>query len=491
MRPEHLFTTLASFALTWSIGALLAFFLPRQSDRRRPWMYAALSLLMVLAVVWVNSKISLGRNGAVYFIDVLRGGGILHWAAAGLGFCFGLIPALWPWQSEWSRPTQGWSQCICRASGLLAILGTFLLLVAFALEAQLKPFLVNRELGSILSNPGAFYCDPDFVLEEYHVCEFHPVQIAIGPQGNLFATGYLGVALQRGIVGRLDRDHNGNVAETIVARNLSRPHGLAFHQGNMYVSRSGQYSPAVSGILQGVNTGAVTLVRDLDNDNIMDHYEDIVVDLPGAQGPDPLHQNNGITFGPDEWLYITIGAHSDHSPPVGPLEGTIVRCRPDGSEQEVFASGLRNPFDVVVGPDNELFCTDNDPSERGRGDEFNHVMKGRHYGFPYTNGSQPHLEGTVPPLWVHRHGSLQGVTYADSSLLPQQFQKCFYVVSYGSGEVWRISVERNKHTYRAEAKLFVRIPQSLDIVAADDGSFYVSCFWSKKIYRISPKKRLP
>ncbi len=30
-----------------------------------------------------------------------------------------------------------------------------------------------------------------------------------------------------------------------------------------------------------------------------------------------------------------------------------------------------------------------------------------------------------------------------------------------------------------------------DIVAADDGSFYVSCFWSKKIYRISPKKRLP
>ena len=90
MRPEHLFTTLASFALTWSIGALLAFFLLRQSDRRRPWMYAALSLLMVLAVVWVNSKISLGRNGAVYFIDVLRGGGILHWAAAGLGFCFGL-----------------------------------------------------------------------------------------------------------------------------------------------------------------------------------------------------------------------------------------------------------------------------------------------------------------------------------------------------------------------------------------------------------------
>jgi glucose/arabinose dehydrogenase len=45
--------------------------------------------------------------------------------------------------------------------------------------------------------------------------------------------------------------------------------------------------------------------------------------------------------------------------------GTILRMRPDGSNLEVYAWGLRNPFGVRWGPDGRLYAADNGFDERG------------------------------------------------------------------------------------------------------------------------------
>lgn len=212
------------------------------------------------------------------------------------------------------------------------------------------------------------------------------------------------------MVARLVEDPaSGAVRETQIATNLNRVHGLAFHGNDLYVSRSGQHTRARNGTLTEVNTGTVTLLRDLDGDGIMDYYHDLFDDLPGAQGPDQLHQNNGIAFDPAGYLYVTVGVHSDRAPAVGPFEGTILRCRADGSERTVFARGLRNPFDLAFGPDGELFCTDNDASDRQSGDELNHIVEGRHYGFPYADGTMKHPAGTTSPILVAKKGTLQGL----------------------------------------------------------------------------------
>ncbi len=45
--------------------------------------------------------------------------------------------------------------------------------------------------------------------------------------------------------------------------------------------------------------------------------------------------------------------------------GTILRMSPDGSQLEVYAWGLRNPFGVRWGPDGQLYASDNGYDERG------------------------------------------------------------------------------------------------------------------------------
>ena len=116
----------------------------------------------------------------------------------------------------------------------------------------------------------------------------------------------------------------------------------------------------------------------------------------------------------------------------------------------------------------------------------NHIVAEGHYGFPYANGSQAHPNESTPPIWVHRHGSLQGIVFADSPKLPQKYRNCLYVVSYGSGEIWRVALEQHGDIFSAKPEVFARIPHALDITVSDAGVFFVSCFGNKKIYRIQP-----
>ncbi len=491
MRPEHLLTLATLIALAWSFGATLALL---RSFKTPSWLgisYVAVSLSTLAAVLWLHSMLSPGRNSVVYLFTKLAAGDLHHVCAAGLGLCIGFGPALWPWQDQWQMPATSRWRWILKAAGLGSILCAFVFLSLLTLQEQVKPYVKRRSLASIVANPIGYTSQDGVKMEEYFDCDFHPLQIAIGPDGQLYATAYRGAAYQHGVVMRIGPDPaTGLVHSTQVARSLGRPHGLAFYQGNLYVSRCGQYARAENGTLTGVNTGAVTLLKDLDGDGIMDYYDDIVSDLPGAQGPDPLHQNNGIVFSDAGELYITAGAHADRAPSLHPYEGTILRANADGSNLMVFARGLRNPFDVVIGPDQEVFCTDNDASDRRNGDELNHLKEGQHYGFPHADGIAEHPAGSISPLAITRTGTYQGIAYTDSPKLPEKYRNCLYIVGYGNGDVYRVRLHPEGASYRAEVSLFARVPAALDIAIDADGAFYVSCFHSKKIFRLTHREAL-
>jgi glucose/arabinose dehydrogenase len=81
--------------------------------------------------------------------------------------------------------------------------------------------------------------------------------------------------------------------------------------------------------------------------------------------------------------------------------GTILRMRPDGSQLEIFASGLRNPFGLVWGPDTRrpgryrLYAADNGYDDRGSRPVANapdvlwEIYQGAWYGWPDFVAGQP------------------------------------------------------------------------------------------------------
>lgn len=83
--------------------------------------------------------------------------------------------------------------------------------------------------------------------------------------------------------------------------------------------------------------------------------------------------------------------------------GSVLRANPDGSELELVAWGLRNPFRMRFDSRGRLFAANHGMDVRGSRpvanspDEFQHIEKGVWYGFPdYTGGEPVTLEKFKP-----------------------------------------------------------------------------------------------
>lgn len=169
-----------------------------------------------------------------------------------------------------------------------------------------------------------------------------------------------------------DSDGDGRADERrVILSDLNRPHGLALWDQWLYVAE----------------TDAVGRVRfDSANGKIEGHFERLITGLPGGGN----HWSRSIAFGPDGKLYVAVGSSCNVCEETDPRRAALLRFNPDGSDGEVFASGLRNTVGFDFAPWNDaLYGTDN-----GRdllGDDFppcelNRIERGGFYGWPYVNG---------------------------------------------------------------------------------------------------------
>ena len=72
-----------------------------------------------------------------------------------------------------------------------------------------------------------------------------------------------------------------------------------------------------------------------------------------------LTRAEGFTFGPDGLLYITNGSTCDECVETDVRAATILTANPDGTNLTVYASGLRNPYDIAFDSQGRLWATDN------------------------------------------------------------------------------------------------------------------------------------
>jgi glucose/arabinose dehydrogenase len=140
-----------------------------------------------------------------------------------------------------------------------------------------------------------------------------------------------------------------------------------------------------------------------------DHLVSEKVLLDGIPGGSCYHFGGRLKIGPDGWLYITTGEGFVAARAADPnnLSGKILRIQTDGSGEETYAWGFRNPQGLAFDAAGRLYVSSNGPTgEFGLccHDEVDQVQKGAFYGWPawaagtrtsYPQGSLPARSGPM------------------------------------------------------------------------------------------------
>ena len=159
------------------------------------------------------------------------------------------------------------------------------------------------------------------------------------------------------------------------------------------------------------------------------------------------HQVSGLSIGPDGWLYITTGDDdnvvegSDGHRATVLRTGAVFRCKPDGSQMEVFSLGYRNPYRSIVHDDKfHWFHADNDQEDGSKftGCRLMHVAEESDYGWRLKPGARccqtDFLRGAVagerpgklPPMLKTGRGSPAGVLLYHDTQMPEQYRGLMY-----------------------------------------------------------------
>jgi glucose/arabinose dehydrogenase len=119
---------------------------------------------------------------------------------------------------------------------------------------------------------------------------------------------------------------------------------------------------------------------------------DVVIDhLPEGANNLYGHRTRTVLGGPDGKLYLAVGSSCDACVETSSLRGVVVRSNLDGSDLEVFATGLRNTVGLTFRPGSgELWGVDmgrNNLSFALPPEELNLLEEGKDYGWPYCYGN--------------------------------------------------------------------------------------------------------
>jgi len=474
MSSQHaaIFLT-AYFACALTI-LVVSLFVTRRSLRTWALVFVAIMGLAVSAVV--GALLNEGQNYLGVAIQDLSKLSRVDVTALLLGLCAAL-PLAVCWSAGRGRPLYVFSTLLV----VLGLLGTLLFGALVAGKDLISPYLPHPDSEFEQNTLGKLAAD-EYQIEDFANTELIPIRIAVSPGGKIYVSGHTGIAAQEGAIVQLLTEENGKVVEKGVAKMLNRPYGLLALDDRLLVSRSGQYTQWKNGVSSQVSTGAVTLLKDLDNDGVMDFYHDIVTDLPGAKGPDFLHQNNAIALDDAGALYITTANHSDGYPSVDETAGAILKAdSEDYSDVRLYATGLRNPFGLTFDANGDLFATDND-SQTGvlggdMGDKLLHIVDGAFYGHPFGAEDDP----DVHPSALRSKYALGGLTLATAKNLPENYQNHLFVVVYGEGRIMKVVVEEDNGVKTATLEPFAVVPGAVDIAASPDGDFYVAVYPDKVV----------
>jgi glucose/arabinose dehydrogenase len=254
-----------------------------------------------------------------------------------------------------------------------------------------------------------------------------PRMLTVGEAGAVYVTDRMAgtVTLLR------DTNNDGRADQKQTVASVKDVHGLTIHAGKMYLV-------AIKDVY----------VSTINSDGTLTEPQRIINDLPdGGQ-----HPNRTIAFGPDGYMYITVGSTCNACADSNPENATILRANADGTGRIIYANGLRNTIGFGWHPQTqELWGLDHGIDWLGddqQEEELNLIKQGAFYGWPYIYGDgryNPHprpmgdttyadilAKTTLPSLLYEPHAAPMGMIFYTGSQFPAEYQNDAFATMRGS-----------------------------------------------------------
>lgn len=246
-----------------------------------------------------------------------------------------------------------------------------------------------------------------------------------------------------------DTDNDGIYDKRhVFATGFNSIQGLAWHGRDLWIA----------------NAPDLSIVRDLDGDDVADRYTRVYTDLGNLE-----HGLHGLHWGPDGRMYMSKGnskgltlpgrlaplpfrelwgVRSPKNAPVFPKprfsgpkdyeknyhdpaddwgrEGGVLVCDDGGKNLEIVSRGFRNPWDIAYDSGFNFQGTDNDQNE---GDRVFNPFFGSHYGWGHPWSAHWSGQSHLPTARITGpvfHGSGTGMTFYDDPHFPEPFRKVWF-----------------------------------------------------------------
>ncbi len=318
--------------------------------------------------------------------------------------------------------------------------------------------------------------------------------MAMGDNGTLF----VGTRNENTIYAIQDNDGDYIADNVMVLDTMEVPNGVAMRNGDLYVAQVGSLwkYPAIEDNLKGSPRKELV-------------YDDY---------PTEFHHGwKYIAFGPDDKLYVPVGAPCNICNPTDEDErfAAITRMDPDGSNREIYAKGVRNTVGFTWHPESgDMWFTDN-----GRdmlGDEIppcelNHITEaGQHFGYPFCHGGvvkdpefgdlRPCSDFVDPAYQFMAHTAPLAVKFYTGTMFPKEYQGQAFVAQHGSWNRtkkvgYRIMMVDITNGQATEGIPFIdgwlneetqeASGRPVDILWLKDGSMLISDDYGDAIYRVT------
>jgi glucose/arabinose dehydrogenase len=369
------------------------------------------------------------------------------------------------------------------------------------------PHVVGRPADAQLQVPAGFK------IELYASGFRDPRFLLTAPNGDIFVT-----ESRRNQI-KVLRDTKGSgkpdLTEIFTERDLNKPFGIAFYPpGNdpqfLYVANT-------DGVIRFPYRNGDLKARG--------SAEKLGAHLSGgaARLRSGGHWTRDIVFSPDgKKMYVSIGSRSNDSDNAAEADrARIFEFNSDGSQQKVYAWGIRNAVGIAFRPgSHELWMSTNERDEIGEDlppDYISSVRPGGFYGWPWFyigNHVDPHHRGKhpeladkviVPDVIVEAHSATLNLCFYTGDQFPAKYKGDIFAAFHGSWnrakrtgyKVVRVPFDPSTGKPRGEYEDFVTgfvTPNGnvwgrpVGITVAKDGSLLFSEDGNGTIWRVSYAK---